>query len=334
MADDYLQYQRSLKMLAGDASGNALDLSNLRIVFTVTHAIAGQVPKSLEARVYNPSMQTVSQLQRAFNQISLEAGYKGHAGLLFRGTVVQTRYVRDNPTDTYLSILAMDADRAYSEGTVNVTIDAGWSHEQAAQSIQQAVAEYDIRKVVLPQTNTTGSRPKVCYGMFRDVARTLAASTNSTWGLNGNTLAFYPLNRSSAPLQGEGDEVITLTPSTGLLGMPQQVTGGVSARCLLNSRLEAGKRVIINMDDIISARADLSYTAGANPNLVSGGSANAINNPNVSGNQFIGLSPTGNYRVQFVDHSGDTRGNEWSSSITCTALDVSAVLPTSLLRAG
>ncbi|QNT79187.1 hypothetical protein [Entomobacter blattae] len=334
MVDDYVQYRRSLKLVAGDATGNGLDLSNLRIVFTVTHAIVGQMPKSLEARIYNPAPQTVSRLQREFSQVSLEAGYSGHVAELFRGSIVQSRYVRDNPTDTYLAILATEADKTYSEATINTVIGAGWSHEDAANSYLQAVDDAQLKNVILPKTDTTGCRPKICYGMVREHTRILGHSTNTNWAVNGNNLAFYPLGGASAPLQGENDEVVALTPATGLIGMPQQITGGVSAQCLLNPRLQAGKRVMINLSDIIAARADVSYTAGANPNLVSGDSPNAINNPNVSGSQFAGLSQSGNYRIQFVDHSGDTRGNDWSSSITCTALDATSVLPTSLLRAG
>ena len=47
-----------------------------------------------------------------------------------------------------------------------------------------------------------------------------------------------------------------------------------------------------------------------------------------SGNQqkVLGLSPSGVYRVLQVDHTGDTRGDSWYSTMFCYADDGNAKL--------
>lgn len=90
-----------------------LDLSTLRVQFTVRHASV-QTPKTLTARVTNVSKQTAAMVQQEFTQVSLSAGYVGALGLLFRGEVRQFRFGRESPTETYLDIIAADGDKAYS----------------------------------------------------------------------------------------------------------------------------------------------------------------------------------------------------------------------------
>ena len=48
------QFLRECSLVASDDTGDTADLSNLRVVFRITHGIQS-TPRLLSARVYNPS---------------------------------------------------------------------------------------------------------------------------------------------------------------------------------------------------------------------------------------------------------------------------------------
>jgi hypothetical protein len=106
-------FGRKCSLIVGDTAGNGLELSALRVTFTVNKA-DNQSPAHAIIRVYNLSDDTARTVQKEFTRVALQAGYEGDYGLIFSGTVSQVRKGRENPTDTFLEIVATDGDEAYN----------------------------------------------------------------------------------------------------------------------------------------------------------------------------------------------------------------------------
>jgi len=312
----------SLQVVGDDGAG--LDLSELRVRFQVTHGSV-QTPRIMQARVYNPAPATVTAIQSQFTRVILSAGYQGNVAQIFSGTIAQTRYGRENPTDTFIDIFGTTNEQSYATATTMQVLAAGWTHQDARDQCVKDMATDQIAAGAFPELQGSGARPKVMCGMTRDVLRTTAASAAAVWNMDDATLNF---TRIADMVNAGSVAAIELDSTSGLVGIPVQVPGGVQATCLLNPALKPGAAVTIHTGDVLASQADLSYAAQDGGNYDETTTANGVSRRSV-----IGLSPSGSYLVVFVEITGDTRGDEWYSTITCQATDVSAVTPGSFYTA-
>jgi len=292
MADQYL---RKVSLVVADQSGSGLDLSELRIKFVVKQWDI-QTPNSLSARVYNVSDQTAQLVKDEFTRVVLQAGYDGgNYGVIFDGTIVQARRGRESATDTYLDILAADGDEAYNFAILNASLAAGATPKDRADLSFKAMAEHNVGTGYIADLSGGGlPRGKVMFGMARDELRKIAATTGTTWSIQDGKVQIVPV---TSYLPGEA---VVLTARTGMIGLPEQTADGIKVRSLLNPRIKSAARVQIDNKSIQNAELDLRYTAI---------------------NFFPRVTDDGFYRVIAVDHSGDTRGNDFYSDMICIAVD-------------
>lgn len=318
------QYGRALSLVLGDPAGKGLDVSALRVSFKVQH-FDTQTPKSLLARIYNLSKQTIATAPKEGGTVLLSAGYTGTAqdtasappGVIFRGKITQTRVGRESQTDTYLDVFAADGDDAYNQATVNHTLAAGATADQVRDKILESFGTYGFTKGNAPSLADAAVLPRaqVFYGMARDHMRVLARDNACTWGFDDGRVDMTP---HTATLPGDA---IVLTAQTGMIGLPQQTEDGIAVRCLLNPQLRKGGRVTINNASIQRARYSQNSTSA-----------------NTQGGLLPGIDSStkadGTYKIIWIDYVGDTRGQEWYCDLMCLALDGSGFIPQSVANVG
>ena len=294
-----LQYLRKCTLIVAGASGEGLDLSPMRIVFKTKKSDA-QTPNTAEIRVYNLAPATAQQIRKEFTTVTLQAGYESNYGIIFTGNIKQVRFGRENGTDTYIDIAAGDGDDAYNFAVVNTTLAAG-----AKQSDQIAAAgrAMEGRGVGVGYVAETGAaalpRGKVMYGMARDYLRQSAKASSTTWSIQDGKLQLVSLT-GTLP-----NQAILLNSKSGLVGTPEQTNDGIKARCLLNPLLKIGGKIMIDEKDVAEAKLpDTDKKADAN--------------------KPASIASDGQYRVLTIEHSGDTRGNDWYSDIVCLDVDETA----------
>lgn len=290
-----VQFDRQAGLFIGTRS-KIIDVSGLRIRFTVRRGDI-QTPNTLEVRVYNLADATAQLIQQEFTDVTLEAGYPGNQGVIFRGEVKQVRRGRESALDTYLDLSAADGDSAYNHAVVSVSLNAGSRPVDHAQSLVDAMSDHGITggdRAALSSKRLP--RGKVLFGLARDHARRLARSEQQSWSIQDGRLTMIP---ESAYLPGD---VIELTSATGVIGFPEQVQGGIRVTCLLNPSIKVGGRVKLNNASVRDFKFGLSLGA-------------------FEKEQFIpSKAQDGIYRVLFTEHQGDTRGQEWYTTVTCLAL--------------
>lgn len=294
------QYLRACKLIVATAGGSGLDLSGLHIKFSIKKADA-QTPNTAEIRVYNVAETTVARIRKEFSRVVLQAGYEANLGVIFDGNIKQVRFGRENGTDTYIDIAAGDGDDAYNYAVVNTTLAAGASQRDQINAAASPMSERGVKPGYIGETGETKlARGKVMYGMARDYMRQSAEASDTTWSIQDGKLQFVP-NTGVLP-----NQAVVLNSKTGLVGQPEQTNDGIKARCLLNPMLKIGGKVQINEKDVAQAKlADTSKDAQAN--------------------KPADIAADGFYRLLVVEHSGDTRGNDWYSDLIC--LDIDATQP-------
>ncbi len=289
------QFLRKCTLLVGDNTGSGVDLSALQVKFSVVSATT-QTLKHLEARIYNVSDATASQIQSEFTQVQLSAGYQGGPfGIVFSGFITQFRRGKENAVDSFLDILASEGDIPYNWASLNIALSAGWSPTDLLNAILKALAPYGIAAGSIPNLPPIQMpRGKAAYGLVRDLLRGLAGSQDCDWNIDNGKLNLIP--RYAAVIA----DITTLTPQTGLIGAPTQTVDGLQVTALLNPSIRAGGLLKVLNPYINSAEIVTPLTAE---------------------DYVPSLSGTGQYKVYSVQHVGDTRGQEWYTNATCAAVD-------------
>lgn len=292
------QYNRKLSLIVGtDTDG--LELSSLRCTFYIARGDL-QTPNSADVRIYNVKDETANRITKEFTRVVIQGGYEGSFGLLFDGTIKQARRGRVDAKDSYIDIVAADGDQAYNFSTIALSLAAGAQPADAVQAFVKAMAAQGITQGYVPELSTNGSaRGRVYYGMTRDELREWAEVQDALWSIQDGKLVLIP-KTSYVP----GDTPL-ISPSTGLVGVPEQTPNGIEMRVLLNPSIKIGQRV--KLDSTVNPfRYGLDVQSQASNALLA---------------SSIKTNADGLYYVMVADHSGDTRGNEWYTDLTCLAVD-------------
>lgn len=300
------QYGRKLSLIVGtDTQG--LDLSNLRCTFYISRGDR-QTPNSADVRIYNVKDETANRLTQEFTRVVIQAGYDGNFGLLFDGTIKQARRGRLDAKDDYVDIVAADGDQAYNFSTIALSLAAGATPDDHVQAFVQAMATQGISQGYTPELSKNGSvRGRVFYGMTRDELREWAEVQDALWSIQDGRLTLIP-KTSYVP----GDTPL-ISPSTGLIGVPEQTANGIEMRVLLNPSIKIGQRV--KLDSTI--------------NPFRFGLDRGSQKTNFRLEQNIKTNADGFYYVMIADHTGDTRGEPWYTDLVCLAVD--ATVPVELV---
>lgn len=298
------QYLRKASLIIGESAGDALDLSELRFSFVVKRGDF-QTPNSARIRVYNMNPATMARVQKEFKRVVLQAGYEGNYGLIFDGTVVQTRRGRTSQVDTHLDITAADGDAAYNFAIVNTTLAAGSTAQDHFNVAAQAMAQHGVGVGYTAglQSNPL-PRGKVMFGMARDFMRGVARATQTTWSIQDGKIVVIP---ETSYMPGE---IPVINSDTGLIGLPVQTQNGINFRGLLNPSIKIGTLVQLDNSSIQRYEYDLSVKQQAQNHRTSLENA---------------LQVDGYYYVMWAEHQGDTRGNDWYTDVICLAADVTAI---------
>jgi hypothetical protein len=308
-----LQYGRKLSLIIATDSGAGIELGEFRVVF---HVMRGdyQTPNQADIRVYNLATATANKLAAAeFTQLALQAGYPGNFGLLFQGTITQARIGRENQTDSYVDFTAADGDEAYNFATIAASMSAGADAAgRGLAAFIQSMKDQGITQGYTPKLSTNGNvRGRVFYGPTRDELRRFAASNDCIWSIQDGKLTMIPQTSYIA-----GD-IATISPDTGLIGIPEQTQNGLSMKVLLNPSLKIGQAIKLTNTAINQLRLSNDIYA-ASDNLNSKDSTRKLN-------------AQGLYYVMVANHSGDTRGNDWTTDMTCLAIDATVPVSDSFL---
>ena len=143
--------------------------------------------------------------------------------------------------------------------------------------LQQGRVSDDLKNTRLP-------RGKVLFGMPRDFLRPIAYDNNGTFWIESDKL--YLDKFTDVPTS----QAIVLTPDSGLIGYPTQVDNGVEIKCLLNPRIKLNGLVKIDNSAVRLKQVQV-------------------------GQLVTPLDIDGEYQAISINHVGDTRGNDWYTTV-------------------
>lgn len=276
----------------------AYDVSNLRCVFEVHRK--RETSNFATISIYNLTEETERSIIMECDRLVIEAGYSASEesysvtpngmentstpvqyGKIFDGEIIYPTRHKENNTDYVLTLLCVDGDDKLCKGWVNQSVRRGLNQRKIVETvcnkgeIQIPIAKIspDLNPQILP-------RGKVFFGepidYLHDVLRGNAATF--WWENDGLTVAKYT--------DVADDEALVFTPSTGLIGMPQQTQLGAQWTLLLNPQIKMGLKCKLSQSEMAEYQAQ-------------------------PGQIFAPIDDEWIYQVIEITHRGDTWGNEW-----------------------
>lgn len=248
-------YGRRYRIIIADAQGEAFDVSDLRITFSIVKTMVME-PNSSTIVIYNLSAETENNIMMNAVRVTVEAGYVGaQFGVIFDGDILQT--LRDKPdAATYeLTIIALDSDASVNFEIANYSVLKGQTARTVVDHIVNS-AQYPVTMGTISDglSNTPAlTRGKVFFGKSSDYLRQIAQSNNCQYYMENGQINI--VNMADEP----DGTILDLSVSSGLLGTPQQTDYGISGSCLLNPAIKIN--TLIHVDNSLVRAKQISLTA-------------------------------------------------------------------------
>lgn len=335
-----MNWMRHFELRLLDDAGQGIALSDFKVTFTIDW-FNSTWPRVATLKIYNLSRDTMSRITSTeFSRITIIAGYDGLAppvsesqvgqvmdvspdqigqtrgenyGEIFNGEIRFTITGRDNPTDIFTLIQAIDGHKAFNEAVSSGSLASGYKLSDVHTLLMRDFSPFGITQGVTGQfPDRVMPRGRVFYGMTRDYMSNVAAQCTANWQFVDGQAQMVPEDKYL-------HEAIVLNSATGLIGMPQQTMGaGVNVRCLINPNIRVNG--LIQLDQASVYRTQLS-----NDEIQK--SAARITESSENGNLTVGgtiqqpasVATDGVYIVQSISYTGDTRGNPWYMDLMCMA---------------
>lgn len=299
-------YGRRYRILVVGKNGTALDVSDLRCTFQTVKLMMAQ-PNTSEITIYNLNASTENTLIEEGSRIVIEAGYEGNQyGVIFDGDVLQPIREKEDGTTYKLTITALDGDRFFNSGVINFSYIKGQTaRDVISQIASKATVPTELGDISSSLRNDKLTRGKTVFGLGRDYLKQISEGQNATFYLDNGKVNIIKL--SDLP----EDEIINLSPESGLLSSPQQTDFGIRFKCLLNPRIQLN--TFIKIDNRLVRESKFEPVISTDGKVPS--SAQVIRQ----------LDKDGIYRIIKITHTGDTRGNDWHTE--CETVAQAGTLP-------
>lgn len=301
MTSSVRQYKREVQIVVGKngqgISITASGASPRRVTFEIVKDHQAN-PNQATIKVYNLNDADQHKVRYEYDEIMVNAGYEGAAGMIFRGNIKHVYRYREG-NDWIVQIDAGDGDFDFRNAVINESFAAGVSD---ATLIDRICGTFSTTKkgAVQGVASSGRVRGKVVSGNSRTVLNDLALQNDCNWSIQDGQLQIIPA-------KGYLDsEVVVVNATTGMLGVPEQDDKGVKINILMNPLLRINGRVKLDNDNIKRKQID--------PMLEKEREEDAQKTPSM-------LDPEGIYKIYKITHKGDTRGQEWVSKIETVSLD-------------
>lgn len=307
------QWMRNCRLTiqVDESAPEALDFTEFKMTFVVSQPTT-EHPKAAEIYIYNLSHETMNKLagvddDKKNTQVILACSYgKDEPEVIFKGRVFQYRRGRYNQVDTYLCILAIAGDQVRNDAIINQSVPAGTPIHGLNELIVEEAKKYGIDAGDMIQlSDQKYPRGRTLFGSFHGLIERVGRENNVTYDYSEGVLNSTELDKFSI------QPIFVLTAETGMVGMPQLTSEGLVVKCLLNPKLKRMDRIQIDLTNMQSENYDISY------------GSQEVDQPYKT--PKLATNAKGVFVIQAIEHSGDTRGDEWYSNMVCTALG--AVVP-------
>lgn len=277
-------------------STQGIEVTDLRVSFKIRKSLKKE-PNTCEISVWNLNESTRAAVQKKNLIVVLEAGYEGALAQLFSGNARYVDQVGEGP-DWCTRIQCGDGERAYQYRRVNLSFAKGTRVADVVSRVADALG--------VPQTGLEKLKSAVtdqfvkgytASGKVSDELDHLLKSRGFEWSIQDGQLQILPTGQATP------DTAVLLTPKTGLIGSPEH---GNPER-----KIPAGQI------DPSAAGFNITATKVTGPSVLK---VKSLIQPGFKPGRKVEVraeTVKGVFRIQTVEHEGDSFGGAWYSLLEC-----------------
>ena len=274
---------------------------NLRIKFDITKTIY-RTPNVATIKLYNLSEENENKIHDEYNDVEVDAGYKGAVQGIFFGNIKYVYRYKDG-NDRITQVEAGDGDKDFKDTEINFTLAGGHTDEDAIRKLLEQMKTTALGYIAGKNLTKPKILGKTYSGTARKILDVIARNNDAHWTIQDGYLSMVPAG-STLP-----NEAIKVDSDSGLLGAPLINDKGISMKVQLDPRFVANAKLWLANNEVKAAhfKAPMLLTEHQKGSKA-----------------HVRLDPDGVYKVFVVNHKGDTRGNDadsWISEIKCVGLD-------------
>lgn len=279
-------FDRQVSVLIGQSSAQqALNVTDLHVSFNVKKTTKPET-NSCKVSIWNLNPEQRAKIHTTDGVMTLKAGYAQDTGLevLYIGDIAFAEHQRQ-PPDIVTLLEGQDGFKAFSETRVSLSYKDGTGAKQILNDVlkQFNLATRTTVKQILAQIpDSQYVNGFSATGQAKDVLIKVTSKLSLEWSVQNQEIKVIRAGKT------DGSTAIVIAPNKGLVGSPtrrrsQDKSGkgftGWSVTTLLQPKIEPGGTVQLESADV----------------------------------------PAGSlFRVETVEHSGDTHGESWETKLELT----------------
>lgn len=272
-------FGRIARVIVGQAGQPGTQIDELRISFNITTTQTSN-PSHSEIQIYNLSESSRAKFNKDNLKVQLLAGYIEDTGLqlLYSGDVILVNHSW-SPPDMITKLQCADGAIALRDTMVSLSYAPGSNANTIVNDVSSKLKmPVNVHDNTL--ANTTFPNGFSFVGTAKTAMDKATSASMCTWNIQKSAVHVVKQNSHTS------DPAILLTPETGLIGKPEKLdNAGFSA---LSTKKTLGHKL----------------TCLLQPKLITGGRVK------VESEELNGV-----FIIQSVEHKGDTRGQDWMSTI-------------------
>ena len=279
-------FLRQAEVIVGDSS-EALLITGLRVYFQIKKSRLAE-PNKGEVHIYNLAESTRAKIENEFTKIIINAGYKGQVAQVFFGDI-RNVFHQIEDENAITKIYIEDGGNGWQNGIVNQTIGSGVSLKDTVIRLAQTFTNVSIGTLNGLDQGKVNNDDIAFSGATKDVLNHLASTYNFNWSIQDNIFETVANNGATTTQ----DQAFIVSSQTGMIGSPSLTEIGINVKTLFNNRLLPNRYINVKAASFDASDDNTAYNNSKKTNY------------------------QGNYLINAVTHTFDTRGDEGSSFIEC-----------------
>lgn len=301
-------WNRKWKILITDKDDReALNMSDLHCTFEV-HKRPSQGGSYAVLNIYNLADETEKKLIQDADRVIIEAGYQGtisanpnqgildnvqnneadqvaYYGKIFDGKVIYPSRHKESNTDYVLTLACIDGDQPLNFNYIAKSVNRGLNQRRIVETVcKDGKVEFPVASISDGLSEQVLPRGKVFFGKPTEYIEDVCRGNNAIYFVEDGAVNVYKLTDVAE------DEALVISPETGLIGTPTQITDGVKFTILLNPSVHIKTMIQIKNSEVKEQTV-------------------------LPGQAQRPLDDDWIYQCIELTHRGDTRGNAWYTDI-------------------
>lgn len=246
MSEDIL-YNRTAKLKVGVLGQEGKDFTGLRVKFNVVKTSEANANTS-KISVFNLNPDSRSFMEQQNLVAVLEVGYEPpgfdpFTGIIAVGDIKRGKVKNERQTTDWVTSIEMgDGEKALQEIFFNQAFEKGASVSKVIRDVASSFGK-PVNTIVGLEDKTYKSSLNLS-GASKDILTTLTSEVGLEWSIQDDEVQILPPEGSTT------DEVLLLSPLTGLISSPIKREKGIEFTGLINPQVRPGRRVFIESRDI------------------------------------------------------------------------------------